>query len=61
MFKTCVITKTQTGKFHFVGRVPKSLLAVYCATLEDAKIAAFDAMLEMGETFPVFVQAVGHD
>ena len=59
MFKTCVITPTPKGNYHFVGRVPESLLHVSFKTLDEAKIAAFDAMLAMGQTFPVSVQAVG--
>jgi predicted PP-loop superfamily ATPase len=59
MFKKSIITKTPTGRFHFVGRVHEKLMNVAFDTIEDAKIAAVDVMIETGETFPVDVQAVG--
>jgi len=55
MFKAAVITKAPTGKFVFVGRVPAALCNTHYDTLEAAKIAAVDCMMEHGETFPVNV------
>jgi hypothetical protein len=53
MFKTTTIMKTPSGRYSFVGRVHKSLSNASFDTLEEAKIAAIDCMLEIGETFPV--------
>ena len=53
MFKVTTIMKTPSGRYSFVGRVHWSLLNSSFATLEEAKIAAIDCMLEIGETFPV--------
>jgi hypothetical protein len=55
MFKAAVITKAPTGKFIFVGRVPEALCNTRYDTLDAAKIAAVDCMMEHGETFPVNV------
>ena len=55
MFKAAVITKAPTGKFIFAGRVPAALCNTRYDTLEEAKIAAVDCMMEHGETFPVNV------
>jgi len=55
MFTTTVIMKTPSGRFSFVGRVHESLLRSSFETLEDAKVAAIDCMLKIGETFPVDV------
>lgn len=56
MFKTSIIIKAPTGRFVFVGRVHESLCNKSFATLEDAKVAAIDCMMAIGETFPVNVQ-----
>lgn len=56
MFKTSTIIKAPTGRFVFVGRVHESLLNKSFETLEDAKVAAIDCMMAIGETFPVNVQ-----
>ena len=53
MFKATTILKTPSGRYSFVGRVHESLLRSSFETLEEAKIAAIDCMLETGETFPV--------
>lgn len=58
MFKISIITKTPTGRFHFVGRVHADLRGVSFDTIEDAKAAAIDVMMKIGETFPVDVQSV---
>jgi predicted PP-loop superfamily ATPase len=59
MFKKSIITRAPSGRFHFVGRVHVSLMNSYFDTIEDAKIAAMNVMIETGETFPVDVQAIG--
>jgi hypothetical protein len=53
MFKVTTIMKTPSGRYSFVGRVHGSLQNSSFATLEEAKIAAVDCMLEIGEAFPV--------
>lgn len=53
MFKATTIIKTPSGRYGFVGRVHESLLQSSFETLGEAKIAAIDCMLEIGETFPV--------
>lgn len=58
MFNKAIITKTPKGNFHFVGRVHKDLMNKSFPTVDDAKIAAMDIMIETGECFPVDVQAV---
>ena len=56
MFKSAVIIKAPSGKFIFVGRIPEALCNTYYDTLDAAKIAAVDCMMEHGETFPVNVE-----
>ncbi len=56
MFKTSIITQAPSGRFHFVGRVPESLCNKSFETIADAKVAAIDCMMEIGETFPVSIQ-----
>jgi hypothetical protein len=58
MFKKCIITKAPSGKFHLVGRVPGSLMHKAFDSVDDAKVACVDVMIEMGESFPVDVQAI---
>ena len=53
MFKKTTIMKTPNGRFSFVGRVHESLFNKSYETIEDAKIAAIDCMMKIGETFPV--------
>ncbi len=55
MFKATSIIKAPSGRFIFVGRVHESLMNAAYDTLEDAKSAAVDCMLTIGETFPVNV------
>lgn len=55
MFKAAVIIKAPTGKFVFAGRVPAALCNTRYDTLDAAKIAAVDCMMEHGETFPANV------
>ena len=56
MFKTSIITQAPSGRFHFVGRVHESLCNKSFETIADAKVAAIDCMMEIGETFPVSIQ-----
>jgi hypothetical protein len=56
MFKSTIIIKAPSGRFIFVGRVHESLCGKSFTSLEDAKVAAVDCMLTIGETFPVSVQ-----
>ena len=58
MFKKTIITKAPSGRFHFVGRVHKDLMDKSFDTVDEAKVAAIDVMMEIGETFPVDVQAI---
>lgn len=58
MFTKSIITKTPKGNYHFVGRVHKDLMDKSFKTIDDAKVAAMDIMIETGEAFPVDVQAV---
>lgn len=55
MFKVSTIIKAPSGRYVFVGRVHANLCGKSYATLEDAKIAAIDCMIEINETFPVAV------
>ena len=57
MFKASTIIKAPSGRFIFVGRVHKSLCKKSFETIADAKVAAIDCMMEIGETFPVAVSA----
>lgn len=53
MFNAATIIQSPTGKFIFVGRVPELLCNASYDTLDAAKIAAIDCMMQLGETFPV--------
>lgn len=53
MFNKTTIMKTPNGRSSFVGRVHESLFDKSYYTIEDAKVAAIDCMMEIGETFPV--------
>lgn len=55
MFKKAIIIKAPSGKFIFVGRVPAKLCKTSYDTIDAAKVAAMDCMIEEGETFPVGV------
>ena len=55
MFKSAIIIKAPSGRYEFVGRVHANLCDKSYATLEDAKVAAIDCMIEIGETFSVSV------
>lgn len=55
MFNKAIIHQTPKGNFQFVGRVHKDLCNKTFPTIEEAKIAAIDVMLSIGETFPVGV------
>lgn len=55
MFKAASIIKAPSGRFIFVGRVPAELCNVAFNTIDAAKIAAVDCMIEHGESFPVNV------
>lgn len=55
MFRTSTIIKAPSGRFIFVGRVHESLCNKSFETIADAKVAAIDCMMEIGETFPVAV------
>jgi len=57
MFKVTTIIKAPSGRFVFVGRVHEILCNKSFNTIEDAKCAAVDCMLAIGETFPVAVSA----
>lgn len=57
-FTKAIITKAPTGRFIFVGRVPAALASGVYDTLDEAKIAAIDAMIACGETFPIDVQSI---
>tara|TARA_Y100000385_G_C12569422_1_gene415660 strand:- start:39 stop:239 length:201 start_codon:yes stop_codon:yes gene_type:complete len=56
-FETLTITKAPSGRFIFVGRVHESLCNKFFETIADAKVAAIDCMMKIGETFPVAVSA----
>ncbi len=53
MFKSATIIQAPSGRFIFVGRVHENLINKSFKTLADAKIAAVDCWMEIGETFPV--------
>jgi len=55
MFKAATIIEAPSGRFVFVGRVHENLINKSFGTLADAKIAAIDCMIAIGETFPVKV------
>ena len=55
MFTKTIIFKAPSGKFIFVGRVHESLINKSYDTIEDAKVAAVDCQLEIGEMFPVAI------
>ena len=55
MFKSSTIIKAPSGRFVFVGRVHAMLCNKAFDTLDEAKEAAVDCMLAIGETFPVAV------
>ena len=55
MFKATTIIKAPSGRFIFVGRVHESLCDKSHDTLADAKIAAVDCMIAIGESFPCAV------
>lgn len=57
MFKSATIIKAPSGRYIFVGRVHANLCDKSYATLQDAKVAAIDCMMEIGETFSVKVAA----
>ena len=57
MFNAATIIQAPTGKFIFVGRVPELLFYASYDTLDAAKIAAIDCMMQTGETFPVNVSS----
>jgi len=57
MFKSSTIIKAPSGRFIFVGRVHESLCKKSFETIADAKVAAIDCMMKIGETFPVAVSA----
>lgn len=57
MWTKTILTRNPKGTFSFVGRVPQQLLNEVFNTVEEAKIAAFDVMMEIGP-FPVDVQAI---
>ena len=50
MFKATTIIKAPSGRFIFVGRVHESLCDKSYDTLADAKIAAVDCMIAIGES-----------
>ena len=52
MVKKTHIIQAPSGRFIFVGRVHESLCGKSFATLSDAKIAAVDCMIAIGESFP---------
>jgi hypothetical protein len=56
VFKTSTVIKAPSGRFIFVGRVHESLCNKSFESIADAKVAAIDCMMEIGETFPVSIQ-----
>ena len=57
MFKSATIIKAPSGRYIFVGRVHANLCDKSYPTLQDAKVAAIDCMMEIGEAFSVKVAA----
>ena len=55
MFNAATVIKAPSGKFIFVGRVPEPLVNSTYETLDAAKVAAIDCMMQSGETFRVNV------
>jgi hypothetical protein len=54
-FKVTTIIKAPSGRFVFVGRVHETLCNTSYDTVADAKCAAVDCMMAIGETFPVAI------
>tara|TARA_R110000787_G_scaffold49054_2_gene117745 strand:+ start:436 stop:621 length:186 start_codon:yes stop_codon:yes gene_type:complete len=61
MFNNLTIIKAPSGRFIFVGRVHESLCRKSFETIADAKVAAVDCMMEIGETFPVAVAVLANE